>query len=181
METLVRFAPWIAFGIVGGHSGWTAGVLAGLAATVAVAIYSRRGGAGIDILTGGSVVFFAAMLALAPVLPHTAQDYYTQALSHGFMALLMWLSIVVGRPFTLPFAKRRAPQHVWNAPMFRRTNLIISALWAASFTLGTIVLLSIAAHHTTNGTTLVQVASIMAPMVLGKRYIEYSRRELTKA
>jgi hypothetical protein len=181
METLVRFAPWIAFGLVGGHSGWTAGVVAGLAATVAVAIYSRRGGAGVDILTGGSVVFFAAMLALSPVLSHTTQHYYTQALSHGFMALLMWLSILVGRPFTLPFAKREAPQHVWNTRRFRRTNLVISALWAASFTLGTIILLGIAAHHTTDGTTLVQVASIVAPMSLGKRYIEYSRRELTNA
>lgn len=181
MEFLVRFSPWIAFGIVTGSSGWTAGVVAGLAVTVAVAIYTLRTGGGIDILTGGSVVFFAAMLAISPMLSHTAQDYYTQAISHGFMALLMWLSLAVRRPFTLTFAKREAPQHLWNNPVFVRTNMVISAIWAACFTVGTIVLLSIAARHTTQGMTLVQIASIVAPIVLMRRYIENTRREFTNA
>lgn len=181
MGFLVGFSPWIVFGIVTGTAGWTAGVAAGLAMTAAVAIHTLRTTRGLDILTVGGVVFFGGLLASSPLLSNTVQDYYTQALSHGFMALLMWLSLAVRRPFTLTFAKREAPRHVWNDPAFVRTNMVISAIWAACFTVGTIVLLGIAAHHTTDGATLVQIGSIVAPIVLMRRYIENTRRELTNA
>jgi hypothetical protein len=37
------------------------------------------------------------------------------------------------RPFTLPYARQRAPRELWALPRFLRMNMVLSAAWALAF------------------------------------------------
>jgi hypothetical protein len=48
-------------------------------------------------------------------------------------------TLVVRKPFTLPYAKEDAPEEFWDSPVFLRINYVISSVWAAAFAFTSIV------------------------------------------
>jgi hypothetical protein len=61
-------------------------------------------------------------------------------------------SVSVGLPFTLRVAQERTRREVWSELHFRPVHLQITAVWAVTFTLDTI--LAILAHHRSKFGTL---------------------------
>ncbi|MGC3944535.1 MAG: hypothetical protein QM762_08455 [Chryseolinea sp.] len=47
----------------------------------------------------------------------------------GLLAIVL-LSLLLRRPFTLPYARQQAPREVWTLPRFLRMNMVISGVWA---------------------------------------------------
>ena len=43
-------------------------------------------------------------------------------------------SLLVGNPFTLPYAKETTPKEYWDSPLFLHVNRVITLAWALSFT-----------------------------------------------
>jgi hypothetical protein len=43
------------------------------------------------------------------------------------------VSIIVGQPFTLQYARRGTPQEMWSTPDFIWVNYAITAVWAVAF------------------------------------------------
>lgn len=168
---LLGFAPWIIFWVVGGPSTWeTASIAALLAAVlvVAVSIETRRQYPGaeaakpwhglhlgrIKLLDAGTVMFFAALVivALATSRHSVSQlDKYSQALSSGALGLIALGSIVFGHPFTVDYAKESTPPRLWNSPVFKRINLVLSSVWAVVFLLCAISGI-LAVHASAKGT-----------------------------
>ena len=46
----------------------------------------------------------------------------------------MIATIITCRPFTLPYAKKQAPEDYWDTVLSRKINHMISGVWAAAFT-----------------------------------------------
>jgi hypothetical protein len=42
-------------------------------------------------------------------------------------------TLIVRKPFTIPYAKEEAPEEVWDRPLFLRINYVISLVLAAIF------------------------------------------------
>jgi hypothetical protein len=178
---LRTFAPWILYAVIAGDSAgskrWAA--LAALALTVLVVVRQRMRGEQFDalIIELGSGIFFAGLVVLAFVAPGSVLLGYSAALSSAALAVIAWGSLAIRRPFTLGIAKQTTPREFWQQPAFLRVNVIITLVWAASFTAGAVVLAAIV--HGGGGTlsrTVAQIAAFVIPMVFTVRYAALVRR-----
>jgi hypothetical protein len=136
MSYLRGFLPWIAFAVLSGV-GWEWGAAAALVCAVASLVTDRRAGVTADaqVLDFGTIGYFAALALLAFAWPHSPVQQYAGALSAGWLALIAWSGLAMGRPFTLGIGRRRAARQLWHEPGFVRLNVAITRVWATAFTL----------------------------------------------
>ena len=180
MSYLLAFAPWIVYAVIP-SSQWQWAALAALlisAATLAWSVGKRRPAASM-IIQIGSLAFFAAATALAFVEPHTALHPYLPALSNGWLAVISWFSLAIRQPFTLGIAKLDTPREVWHQPLFIRTNVIITLVWAIAFALGAAALAACGATGAGSGIVVaVQIASFVVPIAFTVRYVALVQRRV---
>jgi hypothetical protein len=186
MSFLFTFLPWVVYAVLGGRTAASQqrGTLAALAVTILVIAYKRRAGSAFDalIIEVGSAVFFAAIATVAFIAPHSGVLTYCAALSSAALAVISWASLAVGRPFTLGIAKQTTPRAVWSQPAFLHSNLIITAIWAVSFTVSAAVL-AVAIHAGTAVFVQVtlQVLGFVVPMAATTRYVKIVRARAHRA
>jgi hypothetical protein len=180
MNYLRSFLPWIVYAAVSGNSAsskqW--GSVAALIVAVAIVLHQLRSGRRPDalIIEIGSALFFGALAILAGVAAHSSLLTYSAALSSGALAVIAWISLAIRRPFTLGIARQQVPRELWHQPLFIHTNMVITTVWAASFTIGSGVLALVA--YEGGGVlwrSIVQVVAIVLPMVFTLRYAERVR------
>ncbi|MFJ3229716.1 hypothetical protein [Streptomyces sp. NPDC086787] len=132
----LSFAPWIIFGVVASPSTWK---YAALAALVAAILLSGR-----DILRGRlyvldmvGIVFFAVISVLALALDRSELlwlETYAQVISNAVIAVVA-LGSLLADPFTAQYARERTPRHLWDSPVFKHINQVLTAAWGAVFAL----------------------------------------------
>lgn len=173
MSYVLAFAPWIVYAVVP-SAHWQWGALAALAVTIATTIWglSRRRPPEALLIEFGSLVFFVAATGYAFADPHTALHPYVPAIANGWLALISWFSLAIRQPFTLGIAKQTTPRESWHQPLFIRTNVIITVVWAIAFTIGAAGIAACAAAGTGRiAVIVVQIASFVVPMVFTLRYV----------
>ena len=179
------FIPWIAFAVLSGTVGWEAGAITAVLLSLALLVRGRRAGQGLDenVIELSAAVFFVAIAVLAAVAPHSSLRDGVGALSSAWLAVTAWGSLAISRPFTMGIARRSVPQQFWDTPQFRRANNVITAVWAASFTLTALAAgaVDLADPHASLTTTLIQIAGFVVPAVFTVRYQESRRRAAAQA
>ncbi|MEZ5141244.1 MAG: hypothetical protein R2726_01815 [Acidimicrobiales bacterium] len=171
MSYLRSFAPWIAYVVASAVADWRLGAVAGLAVALWVVLDDRRSG-GADLLSVVTAGFFAVLAPVAIVAPDAVLRPYTPALSLATLGLAATASLALGRPFTLPIARRETPPELWETDLFHRVNVVITAAWATSF-LVTAALCAGVISVDASLTPLwvgVQVVGFSAPLVFTRRY-----------
>lgn len=173
MSYLRTFLPWIVFAVFP-NKDWQWAALCALAIGVIGIMRQTRSGAQLDalVIDLGSAAYFAALTVLAFGDPNTGLHAYTASMANGALGLIAAISLAIGKPFTLGIAKQQTPREFWNNPLFIRTNVIITAVWTASFVIGCAVLASMA-HSSVLDRSIVQVVSFVIPMVFTVRYAAY--------
>ena len=135
---MLGFVPWLLFLLVSGHT------LASLErATIICLVASltfgfgelRRG----YILQWGTVVFFGACVVLVNLLEIIWVASYMDLLANSVLAGIMWLTILVGKPFALQYAQRDLPKERWNDPKVVQACRFITLVWACLMSLSVIV------------------------------------------
>jgi hypothetical protein len=130
----MAFAPFIAFALIDRFVGPTEGLIAG--ALVAAALLARDLVAADrtpKILELGTALLFGA-LALYAVFgrPSWSVIGVRLCVDIGLLAIVL-VSMAVGRPFTLQYAREQVAPEFWDSPEFIRTNYVITAVWALAF------------------------------------------------
>jgi hypothetical protein len=173
MSYLRIFLPWIVLASFP-NKDWQYGALCALAIGVIGIIHRTKSGTPTDalVIDIGSAAYFAALTVLAFSDPQTGLHAYTSCMANGALALIAGVSLLIGKPFTLGIAKLETPREFWDNPLFIRTNVIITAVWAASFVVGCVVL-GVIAHSSVLDRSIVQVLSFVIPMVFTVRYSAY--------
>ncbi len=182
MNYLRSFFPWIAFAVVSA-AGWQWGAVVALVVAVVLLVQDVKAGRTAEslILEGSTAVFFAGLTAVAFALPHSGLQHYSGALSLGWLALTAWATLLVGRPFTTGIAKRQAPPEVWETPLFRRINVVVTSAWAAAFTVTAVALTAVYAAGLGSGVSIpVQIAGFYLPVVFTARYPERARARMAQ-
>ncbi|MFE5326911.1 hypothetical protein ACFRCG_11035 [Embleya sp. NPDC056575] len=170
MNYVRNFAPWIVFAAIP-STNWQWGALAALAATVLIAAQDHRAGRGVDLLAYSTAIFFLVLTPVAFAVPDSGFHRYVGAASFAWLALTAWGSIAVGNPFTLVIARRSTPREIWGLPMFRRVNVVIACVWAASFTVTAVALYLIKANDLAGGVAVAaQAAGFVLPAMFTARY-----------
>ena len=134
MGILLAFAPFLAFAIVDRLMGSVDGLMAGAAISAALLIRDwLRPNAAPKILEIGTFILFAA-LALYAVVGAPAWSIMDVRLRvDGGLLLIVLVTMLIGKPFTLQYAREQVDRDLWTTPAFVRTNYFITAAWAAAF------------------------------------------------
>jgi hypothetical protein len=173
MSYLRSFLPWILFSAI---SNWKLGALVALVLMVIQITHASRDGKPLSGLEVVSAAFFAVVALVAFADPHSAFHTYVGASSSAALALMAWGGLAVRRPFTLAIARRQTDEAHWNTPGFYRTNVVITSVWGAAFTLSAIAQLTLELHHGSSlAKTVVQVAAIVLPLLFTRCYVSVVR------
>jgi hypothetical protein len=135
MGMLLAFAPFFAFVVIERLVGVPAGLAAGAAVSASLLLRdavsrTRR----VKVLEIGTFLLFGG-LALFAWLPGTVQWSIAAVrlrVDAGLL-LIVLASILIGRPFTLQYAREQVSVELWSSPLFVRTNYVITGAWAAAF------------------------------------------------
>ncbi len=182
MSYLRSFAPWIIFALVS-LVDWRFGALAGVLSSAVVLGRAHRRGEALDgqILELSSTVFFVLLTVVAFADPHSALKGWAAAASLLWLAATAWLSLAVARPFTLGIARQTVPQSLWGNPVFRQVNMVITAVWAATFT---VIGIGTALCQTLDAPGVVSVGihfGYIVPIVFTRRYPDVVRARYAAA
>ena len=140
-ELIWSFAPWVFFIMaVRVTNVYVAAGVAGLTAIVVLVRAMTRHKAHLFDVAG--VIYFVGLLVvLAIVHPSDIATWgrYAQAVAHGSLCVIVFGSVLVGRPFTESYGDQ-APREVWDTPGFHAFNRKISIVWGLAFLVGVISL-----------------------------------------
>ena len=143
MKNLIwSFSPWVAFllGVRVGGVYWGAGIGLAVALVVLVRAICRHSTHMFDVI---GIVYFGGLLALlAAIHPSDIATWgrYAQAVAHGSLTLIVFGSVLIGKPFTEPYAREQAPEQVVDSSRFHQLNRRLSTMWGLAFLVGTISL-----------------------------------------
>jgi len=130
MGIAFAFAPFIAFALVERALGSFPGLLAGAFVSAVLLARDLASGRRPKIIEAGSALLFGG-LALYAGLTGTEFSIMAGRLAvDGGLLLIMLISIAVGAPFTLQYAREQVPAEFWDSPAFKQTNLVITWIWA---------------------------------------------------
>lgn len=135
MGILLAFAPFLAFALVDRLIGPTAGLAAG--ALVSLALIAG------DVLTParspkileiGTAILFTTLAAYALLGHPTWSVIGVRLCVDAGLLLIVLATMVIGRPFTLQYAREQVGAEFHGSPAFLRTNYVITGVWALAFT-----------------------------------------------
>jgi len=133
MSILLGVAPFLVFFALMRLAGPTAGLIAAFVASLALSLRMLWRGESVKILEVGSLILFASLSAYT-LLTARAWTVATVRLAvDGGLLGIVLASLVIGRPFTLQYARERVPQQFWVSPIFLSTNRKITLVWAMTF------------------------------------------------
>ncbi|BBY16170.1 hypothetical protein [Mycolicibacterium litorale] len=177
----VGFAPWIIYWVVAdGPSTWKFGALCAVLSAVILGIAMGRGGPRLlDIVT---IVFFFGVTVVAMAVGAADRDWmdtYATTLSSGVLAAMSLVSLAFV-PFTEQYAREAVPRQDWEQPAFRRTNQVLTLMWALVFALIAVLgLVAAQIPHTQDWTNYV-VPVIVVVGAIGMTH-SYPRRARERA
>jgi hypothetical protein len=133
MDILISFLPFVVFFALMRLVTPVAGLIGAFVVSSLLFWRMRRRAESVKILEVGSLILFG----LLTIYTFVAASRWTVArvrlaVDAGLLAIVV-VSLGIGRPFTLQYARERVPAQFWNSPVFLATNRIITAVWAGAF------------------------------------------------
>ena len=133
-KLLLGFAPWIAFMFIA--HGSLLRLKVGLAVAAALTLVMAVRGLHKGVIMWVGIVFFSFASVAVIGFENVWTMRHMGILAHGALAAGTWLTLALGRPFTLDYAREHVAPALWNDPAFLRTNVLMSSVWAVVFSLG---------------------------------------------
>src|SRR4030042_2400951 len=136
IKFLLGFMPGILFLFLSGHT------LASLERSIIVCILAslifgfrelRKG----FILHWGTLLFFTSCTITLNLMDVTFVAKNMGIISNGFLASLIWVTIFIGKPFTLQYARADLPKELWDDLRIVRSCRFIATIWALLLTFST--------------------------------------------
>jgi uncharacterized membrane protein len=125
---LLGFMPWILFLFISGHSlsSLERSIIICFAAAIVFGFNDIRKG---FILQWGTLLFFGFCFISLNLLKIVWVAIYMNILANGTLALIMWSSLLLGKPFVLQYARKDLPKERWNDPKIIRTCRLMTIIW----------------------------------------------------
>ncbi|MCX6281159.1 MAG: hypothetical protein NTU51_04295 [Bacteroidetes bacterium] len=131
---ILGFLPWLLFLFLAGKS------LASLERAIIISLVAclllNYGELKLGfILSWGTLIFFG-FCAVAINLFHVMWvAAYMDLLSNSALAFVMWLTLLMGKPFVLQYARRGLPEEKWHEPGFVHGCRQMTIVWASLMSL----------------------------------------------
>ena len=129
--------PWIAMALLSGPGRFEEAVCTALGLSILFTYLSHRRGSSLKPLELFEIAYFGILTVIGLLASEdliTWLEKWSGEMSSLALVVFTFGSLLVGNPFTLPYAKETTPEEYWNSPIFLRVNRIITLVWALSFT-----------------------------------------------
>ncbi|MDD5135901.1 MAG: hypothetical protein PHX20_02440 [Candidatus Omnitrophica bacterium] len=135
---LFGFMPWLLFLFLSGHTlaSLERSIIIGLLASVIFSFKELRKG---FILQWCTLFFFIACAITVNLMSLVFVAKNMGIISNGFLACVIWVTIFIGKPFTLQYAMADRPKEQQNDPALIRSCRFIAIVWALLLTFSTSV------------------------------------------
>jgi len=91
------------------------------------------------ILQWGTLLFFSFCVITINLFHILWVAIYMDLLSNSALAFVMWLTLLLGKPFVLQYARRDLPKEKWNDADFIRGCRLLTIFWASLMTVSVIL------------------------------------------
>lgn len=168
MNILASFAPFIAFAVLI-HFGQTALALWAAAIIAATLVIKDKvlAGKSVKILDAGTILLFGLLAVLSTALGQDWTIPVVRLVVDCGLLLIVLVSLVIGTPFTIQYAREMVPAEFWSTPEFFSINRNITLVWATAF--ATMVLADLLMMFAPAYGTVAIVINILA-LVVAIRY-----------
>src|SRR4029453_10661447 len=127
---VIGFVPWIVYWILVGNAPFLTAVLAGLALALVINVSSLLRRQPPMVLEAGTAVVFAIFVIMAFTLSDDFLERWLQPLGNAGLFVIVLISILIGRPFTLQYARESTPPEQRDEPGFVYVGWLLAWLWA---------------------------------------------------
>ena len=134
MDILVAFAPFVVFIILERTVDVRAGLIS--AAIVSIVLLIRDAinrNKTVKVLEIGTAALFGGLAIYAAMAKPNWSIPAVRLRVDGGLLLVVVVSMMIRRPFTLQYAREQAPHDGWDTPEFIHVNYVITAVWALAF------------------------------------------------
>ncbi|MER2509316.1 MAG: hypothetical protein ABTQ27_11210 [Amaricoccus sp.] len=133
MGILLGFLPFLTVAVLNPTLGPAIGLPAGALVAGLLLLRDRRAGRESSFIEFGSFVLFAGLAGWLAISGGDLSLFTVKLVVDAGLFVIVLASMAAGRPFTLTYARRQAPERLWNDPRFLRVNQAISGVWALAF------------------------------------------------
>jgi len=130
---IAGFGIWVVYGFLVGMRRWPVAVVFGLATAVCLVLSAAGRHITIKLLDWTIVAYFVIATMATFVLRSSTFPTYSSVVIWLLYAGVTWVSILLGAPFTLQYARESSPPAHWQSPAFLRVNRLISIVWGIGF------------------------------------------------
>ncbi len=136
---MLGFLPWIVYWILVGNVGFETSILVtlGVALAVNAATYART--RSFKLFEAGAVAIFVVLLIISLAGEDDFLERWIQPLSNLGILVLALATVVVGRPFTLEYARDSVSPEVAATAGFLYVNRVLTWVWVGAFAVMTVV------------------------------------------
>jgi hypothetical protein len=145
VSILLGLTPFIVFFVLMRLVSPLGGLAAAFAVSVLLGLRQWRRGEPVKVLEIGSLALFGALVLYTLIAAPDWTVARVRLAVDGGLLVIVLVSLAIGMPFTLQYARESVPKELWNAPLFMTTNQRITAAWAAAFAVMTAA--DAAAHY----------------------------------
>ena len=132
LMVVLSLLPWVVYVFASARNHWGVATAGG---TIMCLVYlaALRRQTTIKLMDWTTLAFFVSASILTIGLRSTILTVYQVMIIWSFYAVAAWASVVAGRPFTVAYARDEQPPEVWELPIFRRLNWILTLFWCGLF------------------------------------------------
>ena len=133
MSILLGLAPFAVFFVVMRLVAPAAGLIAAFVVSLLLCLRMVVRGESVKALEVGSLFLFAGLTAYTLLTAPSWTVATVRLAVDGGLLMIVLVSLAIGRPFTLPYAREQIPQQFWTSQFFITTNRVITGVWAGAF------------------------------------------------
>lgn len=168
--TNLGIVAWVLYGVVSGGGHWTVAAIGALAVALAIVGHEYKCHA-VKLMSCTTAAFFVFALVTTLAAGPMLLKNYNVILTWAAFAIVTWVTLLIGFPFTIQYAREQTPPEIWDDPLFMQLNVILTIVFGAMFTvnagLGAIAFMT--GDILTLG-LIVPLALLVAAMVFSARY-----------
>jgi hypothetical protein len=179
---LSGIVPWALMAILAGPGRYEIAVWGALGFSLLVLALDRRRNIPVHVLEVFGVAYFVVLAAVGLVASSgqkTWLEMWSGEITNVSLALFAFASLAIGRPYTTAYARDVIPPDRWDTPLFKRTNMVVTAVWAVAFGFSASVgfLGDVLFGSTDNFWTgwILQLASLFFAVAITEFYPEYAK------
>lgn len=128
VKIFTGFIPWVVFSIYEGQKSSNM-TKASLIAAIVTLVISRKDIKKLFVLPIATLTFFILLWLNNTYINLPWLDNNASLIINLGLPIIIFISIIIGQPFTMQYAKEEVDQAYWKRPMFIRINYVLSIMW----------------------------------------------------